>query len=250
MVSGHWWSRRKSPTLTIWTTSWSSPRAACRCEPCHRPRVGEPAIVHHSIRSFLFARCWPTKRDLAMTRTIDEDLLFAATVMHDWDSVSSPQVRLASRSRARSGAAVLREHGVQTPHRPGLGGDRPHSSVGIAHRRGLLTYLTHRGVFIDVGLDTDAPLTDWTRDTRRLPKAGPGSAPSWTPSSPSTRSEAAAPPGSLAFELCVNTRGGASAPLNTHADARSRRASRFLASSRCLSCSASSDRCAAPRIRQ
>jgi hypothetical protein len=32
-----------------------------------------------------------------------------------------------------------------------------HSSLGIAHRRGLLTYLTHRGVFIDAGRDTGLP---------------------------------------------------------------------------------------------
>jgi len=30
-----------------------------------------------------------------------------------------------------------------------------HSSIGIAHRRGLLTSLTHRGVFIDAGRITD-----------------------------------------------------------------------------------------------
>ena len=30
-----------------------------------------------------------------------------------------------------------------------------HSSIGIADRRGLLTYLTHKGVFIDVGRVAD-----------------------------------------------------------------------------------------------
>jgi hypothetical protein len=29
-----------------------------------------------------------------------------------------------------------------------------HSSIGIADRRGLLTYLTHKGVFTDAGLFT------------------------------------------------------------------------------------------------
>jgi len=100
-------------------------------------------------------------------------------------------------------AALLTEHGVAAPDV-----DRVweaialHSSVGIAHRRGLLTYLTHRGVFIDAGRDTagiPAGLIQRVRTAyphragrRYLADAIAGHA---------ARSEAAAPPGSLGFEL-------------------------------------------------
>ena len=49
-------------------------------------------------------------------------------------------------------AAVLRNHGVAEADV-----DRVweaialHSCAGIADRRGLLTYLTHKGVFVDIG---------------------------------------------------------------------------------------------------
>jgi hypothetical protein len=56
------------------------------------------------------------------------------------------------------GAGLLRQHGVATADV-----DRVweaialHSSIGIAGRRGLLTYLTHKGVFTDAGQFTDLP---------------------------------------------------------------------------------------------
>ena len=73
------------------------------------------------------------------------------------DSVSTRQARLVSRSRApiwllpSSGAHGVAERDI----------DRVweaialHASLGIAHRRGLLTSLTHKGVFIDAGRITD-----------------------------------------------------------------------------------------------
>ena len=58
------------------------------------------AILDHSIRS-LFARLLAAEEGCLNDAGYDEDLLFAATVMHaPWDSVSTRQVRLVSRSRA------------------------------------------------------------------------------------------------------------------------------------------------------
>jgi hypothetical protein len=79
--------------------------------------------------------------------------------MHDLGlgSLATGQARFEVEG-ADLAAAVLTEHGVAAPEV-----DRVweaialHSSAGIAHRRGLLTYLTHRGVFIDSGRDTGLP---------------------------------------------------------------------------------------------
>src|SRR4029453_3423007 len=58
------------------------------------------AILDHSIRSFLFARLLAAEEGCLNYAGYDEGLVFAATVMHNLDSVSTQQVRLASRSRA------------------------------------------------------------------------------------------------------------------------------------------------------
>jgi hypothetical protein len=103
-------------------------------------------------------------------------------------------------------AAVLREHDVAEADI-----DRVweaialHSSHGLADRRGLLTYLTYKGVFIDAGQLADA-VADRLRDevlgaypkppeVRYLPDAI---------IEHGKRSEAAAPPGSLAGYLLLH----------------------------------------------
>src|SRR5947207_3860057 len=115
-------------------------------------------IADHSIRTFLFARLLAEDEGCLNDAAYDEDLLFAATVMHD--------LGLGERARGHArfevegadlAAAVLREHGVAEADV-----DRVweaialHSSIGLAERRGLLTYLTYKGVFIDVGRLADA----------------------------------------------------------------------------------------------
>src|SRR6266540_6541402 len=113
-------------------------------------------IADHSIRSFIFARLLAEHEGALNDAAYDEELLFAACVMHDLGlgSRAAGQARFEVEG-ADLAATVLTEHGVAAPEV-----DRVweaialHSSVGIAHRRGLLTYLTHRGVFIDSGRDT------------------------------------------------------------------------------------------------
>src|SRR5258705_646731 len=109
------------------------------------------SIVDHSIRSFLFARLLADEEGCLRDAAYDEDLLFAATVMHDLGlgEHAQGQARFEVEG-ADLAAAVLRQHGVAEHDI-----DRVweaialHSSVGIADRRGLLTYLTHKEVFID-----------------------------------------------------------------------------------------------------
>jgi len=163
-----------------------------------------PSIVDHSIRSFLFARLLAAAEGYLDDADYDEDLLFAATVMHDLGlgEHATADARFEVEG-ADLAAAVLRRHGVAERDI-----DRVweaialHSSIGIAHRRGLLTSLTHRGVFIDVGRITEGlpdPLRQevldaYPRDPRDRSIADAIVA-------HASRSEAAAPPGSLGFEL-------------------------------------------------
>jgi HD superfamily phosphodiesterase len=102
-------------------------------------------IVDHSIRSFLFARLVAEQEGCVKDAAYDENLLFAATVMHDLGlgEHATGEARFEVEG-ADLAASVLRAHGV-----PDDDVDRVweaialHSSIGIADRRGLLTYLTH-----------------------------------------------------------------------------------------------------------
>ena len=134
----------------------------------------------------------------------DEDLLFAATVMHDLGlgEHATGEARFEVEG-AYLAAAVLRGHGVAERDV-----DRVweaialHASLGIAHRRARLTSLTHKGVFIDAGRITDG-IADRLRqevlDAYPRPAGDRSIADAIV--AHATRSETAAPPGSLAFEL-------------------------------------------------
>jgi len=163
-------------------------------------------IVDHSIRTFLFARLLAEHEGCLNDAAYDEELLFAATVMHD--------LGLGKHARAEArfevegadlAAAVLREQGVVEADV-----DRVweaialHSSHGLAERRGLLTYLTYKGVFIDAG-----PLADAVADGLRkeVLNAYPGPTGRRYLAEAiiehANRSPAAAPPGSLAAYLLL-----------------------------------------------
>ena len=82
----------------------------------------------------------------------------------------------------------------------------PHSSRGIAERRGLLASLTHRGVLIDVGHDTHIPSArlQVVRDTYPRPANDRSIRDAIVEHA--SRSEAAAPPYSIAAELLRQNR--------------------------------------------
>jgi HD domain len=114
------------------------------------------AIADHSIRSFLFARLVAEREGSVHDAAYDEDLLFAACALHDLalGRLGAGNARFEVEG-ADLAASVLTEQGV-----PAADVDRVweaialHSIVGIADRRGLLTYLTHKGIFIDAGTGT------------------------------------------------------------------------------------------------
>jgi hypothetical protein len=137
----------------------------------------------------------------------DEELLFAATVMHDLGlgEHARGQARFEVEG-ADLAAAVLREHGVAE-----VDVDRVweaialHSSHGLAERRGLLTYLTYRGVFTDVGHLADAVADGLRREVLgAYPKPTEGPYLADAIIEHANRSPpAAAPPGSLAAHLLL-----------------------------------------------
>jgi hypothetical protein len=162
------------------------------------------SIVDHSIRSFLFARLLADREGLLVDAEYDEDMLFAATVMHDLGlgEHATGEARFEVEG-ADLAADVLRKHGVAEPDINRVWeAIALHSSVGIADRRGLLTSLTHRGVFIDAGRVTDA-LADRLRQEVLIayPRSAGDRSIADAIVAHATRSDAAAPPGSLAFEL-------------------------------------------------
>jgi hypothetical protein len=168
-------------------------------------------IVDHSIRTFLFARLLADHEGSLNDAAYDEELLFAATVMHD--------LGLGEHARGHArfevegadlAAAVLREHGV-----PDADVDRVweaialHSSHGLAERRGLLTYLTYRGVFIDAGRVRDAVAEGLRKEVlNAYPKLTQGPYLAEAIIEHAQRSPAAAPPGSLGAYLLLQHRHG------------------------------------------
>jgi HD domain len=160
-------------------------------------------IADHSIRTFLFARLLAGQEGTLGDAAYDEDLLFAACVMHDLGlgSLAAGQARFEVEG-ADLAATVLAEHGVAAPD-----ADRVweaialHSSADIAHRRGLLTYLTHRGVFIDLGRDAGIPAGLIQPVRAAYPHRAGERYLTDAIADHASRSEAAAPPGSIGFEL-------------------------------------------------
>ena len=169
------------------------------------------SIVDHSIRSFLFARLLAEEEGSLHDADYDEDLLFAAAVMHDLGlgEHATGETRFEVEG-ADLAAAVLRKNAVDD-----VDVERVweaialHSSLGIADRRGLLTYLTHKGVFIDAGRITDAVADRLRQEVlNAYPRPAGDRSIADAIIAHASRSEAAAPPGSLAFELLRRHREG------------------------------------------
>jgi len=160
-------------------------------------------IVDHSIRSFLFARLVAEHEASLGDAAYDEGLLFAACVLHDLAlGTGAPgQARFEVES-ADLAASLLSEYEVAARDI-----DRVweaialHSSFGIAERRGLLAYLTQRGVLIDIGHDTRIPLERLQVVRNVYPRPANDRSIRDAIVEHASRSEAAAPPYSLAAEL-------------------------------------------------
>ncbi|WP_329048789.1 HD domain-containing protein [Amycolatopsis sp. NBC_01488] len=160
-------------------------------------------IADHSVRSFLFARVLAEQEGSVADAAYDEDLLFAACVLHDLGlgTLAAGRARFEVEG-ADLAASLLTDHGVAATDV-----DRVweaialHSSIGIAHRRGLLTYLTHQGVFVDVGRVTVLEAARLRPIRARYPRPDGDTSVADAIAEHAARSEAAAPPYSIGAEL-------------------------------------------------
>src|SRR5436853_974626 len=161
-------------------------------------------IVDHSVRSFLLARLLADHEGCRNDVAYDEDLLFAATVMHDLGlgEYGQGQARFEVEG-ADLAAGVLRTQGVAEADVDKVWeAIALHACIGIADRRGLLTYLTYRGVFMDIGR-TEDPVVNQLRQEgfNAYPRPTGDRSIADAIVRHAARSEAAPPPAALAAEL-------------------------------------------------
>jgi transcriptional regulator GlxA family with amidase domain len=114
-------------------------------------------LLNHSVRSYLFARLAAAARAWAPGRDYDDEVLFAACVLHDIGL--TPSADTGARFEvdgADAAAAVLRTHGMAA-ERVALVWDAIalHTSVGIAERSRPEVSLTRAGIAMDFGHDAD-----------------------------------------------------------------------------------------------
>jgi hypothetical protein len=160
-------------------------------------------VADHSIRSFLYARLVAEHEGSRHDAAYDEDLLFAACVLHDLGlGTLAPGSARFEVEGADLAASLLTGHGVPAPDI-----DRVweaialHSSHGIADLRGLLSYLTYKGVFTDAGRFTDIPAAQVAPVRATYPRPPGDTSVRDAIVAHALRSEAAAPPYSIAAEL-------------------------------------------------
>jgi len=166
-------------------------------------RTESTPVADHSIRSFFFARLLASQDGSVGDAAYDENLLFAACIMHDLGlGTSAPGKERFEVEGADLAAGLLRQHGVAAADV-----DRVweaialHSSIGIAGRRGLLTSLTHKGVFTDAGRFADLPEGLRQQVFVAYPQPAGDSSIRDAIVAHAKRSQAAAPPYSIAAEL-------------------------------------------------
>jgi HD domain-containing protein len=166
-------------------------------------RTESTLVADHSIRSFLFARLLASQDGSVGDAAYDENLLFAACIMHDLGLGASARGKERFEVEgADLAAGLLGQHGVAA-----VDVDRVweaialHSSVGIAGRRGLLTSLTHKGVFTDAGRFADLPEALRQQVFAAYPRPAGDSSIRDAIVAHAKRSQAAAPPYSIAAEL-------------------------------------------------
>jgi hypothetical protein len=159
-----------------------------------------PLLVQHSIRSFLFARLIAAQERVPH----DEELLFAACVMHDvgLGTYGAGRARFEVEG-ADLAAALLADQGVG---RDGV--DRVweaialHASPGIADRMGSLAYLTYKGSFTDAAGNTGGLSAAALRQVyEAYPRAEGDTSIRDAIAAHAARSEAAAPPFSISAEF-------------------------------------------------
>lgn len=160
-------------------------------------------IANHCIRSFLFARALAKHEGCLDDAAYDEGLLFAACMLHDLGLGTLGQGKSRFEVEgADLAATLLAEHSVAAPDI-----DRVweaialHSSVGLANRLGLLTSLTHRGIFMGAGLYTDGMASEIQQISAAYPMHDEVGVIIDAIAEHAARSEEAAPPYSISAQI-------------------------------------------------
>lgn len=116
-----------------------------------------PAIVNHSVRSFLFATLYARQQGIELDREVPTDLLFCATVLHDLGlTEAGNRENRFEVDGANLAAEFLTGRGV-----PGADVDAVwdaialHTSFGITEHKGPLCALTYGGIALDFGHSTE-----------------------------------------------------------------------------------------------
>ncbi|RKN44886.1 HD domain-containing protein [Streptomyces hoynatensis] len=121
-----------------------------------RAHESEP-VANHSIRSYVFATLLAAQEGLAAGADFDEELLFFACVLHDLGtSPSAPGKERFEVEGADMAAEFLTGHGYGSRETDAVWeAIALHASPGIALRRGVLAYLTRKGVGADFGIGAE-----------------------------------------------------------------------------------------------
>ncbi|MFD9568370.1 nuclear transport factor 2 family protein [Streptomyces sp. NPDC059982] len=109
-------------------------------------------VLHHSVRSYVFARAHAQNQGLHASTDYDDELLFLSCVLHDIGvSEEGNGDQRFEVDGADTAAAFLREHGVEE-RRIAIAWDAIalHTSEGIAARKGTVVALAQAGIGTDI----------------------------------------------------------------------------------------------------
>ncbi|WP_063611404.1 HD domain-containing protein [Streptomyces sp. 142MFCol3.1] len=162
-----------------------------------------PSVLNHCIRGFYWSRLFAAHKGLLDDADYNEELLFAANVMHDLATgPNAPGLLRFEIESADLAAAVLT--GLGTPARDV---DKVweaialHTTPQIPARMGLLTLLTYEGIWIDFGKNADLVTEEQTRIHAAYPRLQMVRHLADEVLAHGARSETAAPPYALTYQL-------------------------------------------------
>lgn len=162
-----------------------------------------PSVLNHCIRGFYWGRLFAAHRGVLDDADYNEELLFAAHVMHDLGTgPDAPGLLRFEMESADLAAAVLTGLGA-----PAGDVDKVweaialHTTPQIPERMGLLTYLTYEGVWIDFGKNADLVAGEQSRIHAAYPRLQMVRHLADEVLAHGARSETAAPPWALAYHL-------------------------------------------------
>jgi hypothetical protein len=131
--------------------------------------VESESIANHSVRSFLFARLLATHLNVHAGKDYDEQILFAACILHDiGPSPIADGTERFEIDGADHAALILQDHKLDASAIAEVwDAIALHTSPGISERRSLLCHLTRGGVGLDFGLGADFITPDQAESIHR-----------------------------------------------------------------------------------